>query len=208
MAGLMEVVGFALLAVTSIIAVVEPASNIAIFVSLTENLNAEEKRKIVSRAMLLSFVVLAFFALAGNLVFTFFNITISAFLIAGGVLLFDVALRMLHPKKDEYSRKELEDIAIVPLAFPLTAGPGSITTVMLLMSQANGLIEDDLVFVGILAGVAVSYVGMVYSSKISKLIGTEGLRVVTKIMAVIVLAIAVQFLINGITGVIPTIVHP
>jgi multiple antibiotic resistance protein len=149
-----------------------------------------------------------FFALAGNLVFTFFNITISAFLIAGGVLLFDVALRMLHPKKDEYSRKELEDIAIVPLAFPLTAGPGSITTVMLLMSQANGLIEDGLVFVGILAGVAVSYVGMVYSSKISKLIGTEGLRVVTKIMAVIVLAIAVQFLINGITGVIPTIVHP
>jgi len=91
-------------------------------------------------------VVLAFFVLAGQLVFSFFNITVSAFQIAGGVLLVDVTMRMLHPRKDEYLQEELEDVAIVPLAFPLTAGPGSITTVMLLMSRARRAVSDKWLF--------------------------------------------------------------
>ena len=156
----------------------------------------------MAKAMKISFFVLAFFALAGQLVFSIFNITISAFQIAGGVLLVDVALRMLHPSKYEYAREELEDIAIVPLAFPLTAGPGSITTVMLLMSQANGWVEWPFVFVAILASVLISYVGMTYAGRLSSSLGTEGLHVVTRIMAIIVLAIAVQFLINGVTDVV------
>ena len=198
---MLEVLSFALLAVTSLIAVVEPGSNIAIYLSLTEGLSAEDKRRIVAKAMKISFFVLAFFALAGQLVFSIFNITISAFQIAGGVLLVDVALRMLHPSKYEYAREELEDIAIVPLAFPLTAGPGSITTVMLLMSQANGWVEWPFVFAAILASVLISYVGMTYAGRLSSSLGTEGLHVVTRIMAIIVLAIAVQFLINGVTDV-------
>jgi multiple antibiotic resistance protein len=171
-------------------------------------MSAEEKRRIVRKAMKISFAVLAFFALAGQLVFSFFNITISAFQIAGGILLVDVALRMLHPRKDEYTREELEDVAVVPLAFPLTAGPGSITTVMLLMSQANGLIEWPFVFVAILVSVLVSYVGMTYAGRLACRLGTEGLHVVTRIMAIVVLAIAVQFLINGVTDVAGRMVHP
>jgi multiple antibiotic resistance protein len=157
--------------------------------------------------MKISFVVLAFFALAGQLVFSFFNITISAFQIAGGILLVDVALRMLHPRKDEYTREELEDVAIVPLAFPLTAGPGSITTVMLLMSQANGLVEWPFVFVAIFVSVLLSYVGMTYAGRLAGRLGREGLRVVTRVMAIVVLAIAVQFLINGVTDVASRIIH-
>ena len=157
--------------------------------------------------MKISFLVLIFFAIAGQLVFTFFSITISAFQIAGGILLVDVALRMLHPRKDEYSTEQLEDIAVVPLAFPLTAGPGSITTVMLLMSQANGPLEWSCVFLAIIISVLLSYVGMTYADKLVSRLGTEGLHVVTKIMAIIVLAIAVQFLINGITEV-ATHIHP
>jgi multiple antibiotic resistance protein len=204
---MIETIRFVLLAITSIVAVIEPASNVAIFIGLTENLDGKEKRRIVSKAMKISFLVLAFFAVAGNLVFLVFNITISAFLIAGGILLVDVALRMLHPKKDEYSAQELEDIATVPLSFPLTAGPGSITTVMLLVSQASGLLEFSFVFVGIFAGILISYLGMTYSDRLAKLLGKEGLHVVTRILAIIVLAIAVQFLINGITQVISN-VHP
>ena len=205
---MLEVLSFALLAVTSVVAVVEPGSNIAIYLSLTEGMSAEEKRRIVRKAMKISFAVLAFFALAGQLVFSFFNITISAFQIAGGILLVDVALRMLHPRKDEYTREELEDVAVVPLAFPLTAGPCSITTVMLLMSQANGLIEWPFVFVAILVSVLLSYAGMTYADRLVGRLGTEGLHVVTRIMAIVVLAIAVQFLINGVTDVAGRMVHP
>ena len=205
---LLDVLSFALLAISSVVAVVEPASNIAIYLSLTEGMKGEEKRRVVGKAMKISFVVLAFFALAGQLVFSFFNITVSAFQIAGGVLLVDVALRMLHPRKDEYSREKLEDIAVVPLAFPLTAGPGSITTVMLLMSQAGGVVEWSFVFVAILISVLISYVGMVYSNRVASVLGKEGLHVVTKIMAIIVLAIAVQFLINGVADVATRIIHP
>jgi len=206
---MIEVLSFALLAVTSVVAVVEPGSNVAIYLSLTEGLCAEEKRRIVGKAMKISFVVLAFFALAGQLVFSIFNITISAFQIAGGILLVDVALRMLHPRKDEYAPKEeLEDIAIVPLAFPLTAGPGSITTVMLLMSQASGPVEWPFVFVAIFVSVLISYLGMTYAGRLASSLGTEGLHVVTRIMAIIVLAIAIQFLINGVTDVASRIINP
>jgi multiple antibiotic resistance protein len=201
------VLSFALLAVTSVIAVVEPGSNIAIYLSLTEGLNVDEKRRIARKAMQIAFIVLVFFAIAGQLVFWFFNITISAFEIAGGVLLIDVALRMLHPHEDEYTPEELEDVAVVPLAFPLTAGPGSITTVMLLMSQANGPVEWPFVFVAIFASVLLSYVGMIYADRLVNRLGMEGLHVVTKIMAIVVLAIAVQFMINGVTDVVNRIIH-
>jgi multiple antibiotic resistance protein len=203
----LEVLSFVLLAVTSVIAVVEPGSNIAIYLSLTEGLSVDEKRRIARKAMRIAFVVLAFLAIAGQLVFSFFNITISAFEIAGGVLLVDVALRMLHPRKDEYTLEELEDVAVVPLAFPLTAGPGSITTVMLLMSQANRLVEWPFVFVAIFVSVLLSYVGMIYADRLVNRLGTEGLHVVTKIMAIVVLAIAVQFMINGVTDVVNRIIH-
>jgi multiple antibiotic resistance protein len=126
-----------------------------------------------------------------------FNITDYAFKIAGGILLIAVSLGMLYSGKEEYSVDEREDIAIVPLAFPLTAGPGTITTVMLLVSEANNFLEASFVFVGIIIGILISYVGMIYSSKLFRLLGEEGLRVVTALMSILILAIAIQFIING-----------
>jgi len=114
---------------------------------------------------------------------------------------------MLHPEGKEYSEAERENIAIVPLAFPLTAGPGTITTVILLSSQAETLLHTFLVFVGIAVGILVLYLGMRYASKISKLVSDEGLRAVNQLMAIIVLAIAIQFVINGITAAIPQILQ-
>ena len=197
---------FTLLSITSLIAVIEPASNVAIFVSLTEDTDLKKQRRIVGKSMRISFLVLAFFAIAGSFFFSLFNITVAAFRIAGGLLLVVVALKMLNPRKDEYSQTELEDVSIVPLAFPLTAGPGSIATVMLLVSQAVSIVEVLAVFLGIFVGILVQYIGMRYASRISKFAGKEGLRVVTRLMSIIVLAIAVQFVINGIAGAIPQII--
>jgi multiple antibiotic resistance protein len=191
---------FALLAISSIVAVMEPFSTIAVYATLTRNMESNKKRLVVAKSMRVSFIVLAFFALTGHLVFQVFNITIAAFQIAGGILLVAVALRMLNPKADETSADGSEDIAIVPLAFPLTAGPGTITAVILLVSQAENVLESSLVFVGILVGILVSYVGMKYATRLFRLLGDEGLRVVTSLMAIIVLAIAVQFVINGVAA--------
>jgi len=198
-------IAFALLAISSIVAVMEPFSTVAVYATLTENMDSEKKRKIIARSMRIAFLVLVFFALTGHLVFQVFNITVAAFEIAGGILLVAVALSMLNPRQKTSPTDSGQDIAIVPLAFPLTAGPGAITTVILLASQSNSIIESSFIYVGIFAGVFVSYVGMRYSTRLFKLLGDEGLRVVTALMAIIVLAIAVQFVINGVADAIPQI---
>ena len=146
----MEPVEFALVTITSIIAVTNPTSTVAIYIALTRDMNLEESRKVIAKSMKISFIVLAFFAFTGQLLFLIFNITVAAFKIAGGILLVTSAFSMLNPKKKEFSREELENISIVPLAFPLTAGPGTIMAVVLLVSEASSLLEASLVFVGIL----------------------------------------------------------
>jgi multiple antibiotic resistance protein len=196
---------FAILTISSIVAVMEPFSTIAVYATLTKNMTPEKKRETIARSMKISLVVLAFFALTGHLVFQVFNITIAAFQIAGGILLVAVALRMLNLENTAPPKERSEDIAIVPLTFPLTAGPGTITAVILLTSEAQDILESSLVFVGIFVGILVCYMGMRYSSRLFKLLGDQGLRVVTALMAIIVLAIAVQFVIKGIASAIPLI---
>lgn len=193
----METTQFALLAITSIVAIMEPASTVAIYIPLAKDMEYKKQRSVVARAMKISFVVLVFFALTGHLLFSVFNITVGAFKIAGGILLISVALKMLNPEQREYSIGKFDDIAVVPLAFPLTAGPGAVTTVMLLVSEAKNIVNVSFVFMGIAVGVLLSYVALIYSPKLSRLLGDEGLQVVTKLMSIIVLAIAVQFVING-----------
>lgn len=197
-------VEFALVAITSIIAVMNPTSTVAIYIALTRDMNLEERRKVIAKSMKISFIVLAFFAFTGQLLFLIFNITLAAFKIAGGILLVTSAFSMLNPKKKELSQ-ELENIAIVPLAFPLTAGPGTIMAVILLVSEASSILEAFLVFAGIFAGLVVSYLGMTYAPRIFKFLGEEGLHVITRLMSIIVLAIAVQFIISGIVEIIPTL---
>jgi len=198
-------VEFALVSVTSIIAVMNPTSTVAIYIALTKDMNSEQRHKVIAKSMKISFIVLAFFAFTGQLLFLVFNITLAAFKIAGGILLVTSAFSMLNPRKRDFSREELENIAIVPLAFPLTAGPGTIMAVVLLVSEASSLLEASLVFAGIFAGVTVSYLGMTYAPRIFKFLGGEGLHVITRLMSIIVLAIAVQFMISGIAEIIPTL---
>ena len=199
----MDPLEFALVATSSIVAVMNPISTIAVFSTLTEDLKPEIQRKIALKAMKISLIVLVFFAITGQLIFQVFNLQVYAFQIAGGILLIAFALRMLSEKKAYYSDRQ--DFSIIPLAFPLTAGVGSITTVMLIFSEANNFLEAGLVFVAIAIGITISYFGMIYSPKLFKVLGHDGLHVLSTLMAIIVLAIAIQFIINGIIAVIPFI---
>lgn len=189
-----------LLALSSLVAVMEPFSTTAVYATLTKDMSSEKKRKIIRRAMTTAFIVLALFAFTGHLIFRVFGITVPAFQIAGGILLVSVAIDMLNPKKNQTSSAKAEGIAIVPLAFPLTSGPGSITTVILLVSRAESLYETLFVPVGIFIGVMLSYVAMTFSSGLFKRFGDDGLRMVTALMAIMVLAIAVQFILDGAGG--------
>ena len=196
----MGLVEFALIAISSIVAVMEPFSTLSVYFALTKDMDSGRKRRTIARSVRISFLVLIFFGFTGQLLFNVFNITIAAFQIAGGILLIAVALKMLNPEKNGSSSPNREDVAIVPLAFPLTAGPGTITAVILLVSKAQSILESSFVFVAVFVGVLVTYIGMRYSSRLFMLLGDEGLRVMTALMAIIVLAIAVQFIIDGAAG--------
>jgi multiple antibiotic resistance protein len=195
--------GFSLVAIASITAVMNPASTIAVYTALTEGRSRSERMGVIKTSMKIAFIVLAFFALTGQLIFSIFSITVPAFQIAGGILLISVATGMLTSGGEAYAAADLENIAIVPLAFPLSCGPGTITTVILLASGPEGFWGIVAVFFGIVVALALSYVGMLYGPKIFSLIGEGGLRVVPKLMAIIVLAIAIQFIINGISAAMP-----
>jgi len=191
---------FAIMAISSIVAVMNPLSTTAIYLTLTKGQTPEKQRKIVVKAMKIGFLILTFFALTGQLLFQVFNLKVYSFQIAGGILLFTIASRMLS-EKNGFSSDSREDLSIIPLAFPLTAGPGTITTVILLFSQASNVFEVVFVFMGIAVGVLLSYLGMTHAHRIFKLFGKDGIRVVTALMAIIVLAIAIQFVITGIIDV-------
>ncbi len=175
-----------------------------------------EKVKLARESVRYSTAILIFFALTGMALFQLFGFTIGAFRIAGGVLLMTTAISMLNPKpRDEEVSEQAENIAIIPLAIPFTAGPGTIVTVVVLMSEAlnfadaHGWTTAIPAAIGVFAGIAVtifvSYQMMVRSEYIDARLGS-GRRVVTKLMGLIVMAIAVQFIINGIKDITPEFV--
>jgi len=195
----MAILEFALLAFASIVAITEPTSTIPEFLALTRDLEAKERRRLALKVVMISFIVLAFFALTGHLLFVVFNITHGAFTIAGGILLMYVAFGMFRPRK-EHSQEEHEG-AVIPLAFPLTAGPGAITAVILITAQASNLFETFLVYAAISTAMLIVYVGLVYSSKLAGTLSNKALQVLPSFISIFILAIGVQFIINGIIDV-------
>jgi len=131
--------------------------------------------------------------------FQIFNIDLFSFQIAGAILLINIALRMLS-EKNGFSSDKREDPSIIPLTFPLTAGPRTITTVILIFSQASSFFETIFVFVAIAVGVLLSYGGMIHAHRLLKIFGTDGTHVVSALMSIIVLAIALQFVFAGIVA--------
>jgi len=194
----MAILEFALLVFTSIVVITVPSSTIPEFLALTKDLDASERRRAARKIAAVSFIVLAFFALTGHLLFVVFNITHGAFTIAGGILLINVALGMFRPKKEEHSSEEREKTAVIPLAFPLTAVPGAITAVILIAAQASNLLETSLVYAAIGAAMLVVYAGLVYSSKLAGGLSNKAFQVLPALISIFILAIGVQFIINGV----------
>ncbi|KAF5429024.1 multiple antibiotic resistance protein [Candidatus Methanophagaceae archaeon] len=213
MADYAQALAFGIGAITAIVVISNPLSTSAIFIALTERMSRRQKQEVIKKSLTYSIGILILFAVSGLLLFKVFGFSIGAFRIAGGVLLFTTAVGMLNPKTSQEEASDAPDnIALIPLAIPFIAGPGTIVTVVVLMSEAETKLTQDLVtgilcILGVFAGIAVcigiSYAMLAKSDFIDSVLKEGGRRVVTTLMGLIVMAIAIQFFINGIMDILP-----
>jgi multiple antibiotic resistance protein len=201
---------FALGAFVSIFAIVNPVGNIPIYEAVTEGYSKELKRKVAVKICLVTTAVLFVFAVFGQWIFSLYGITIPAFKIAGGLLLFSVAFSMMQGQRsraklseeDQEEAMEKEEVGIVPLGIPLFAGPGAITTVMIYVSEAtsrsDGFLDIISVFIGIVLTVLISYFLLHYSERIFMRMGRSGAMAFSRVMGLLLAAVAVSFMLSGV----------
>ena len=201
---------FALATFISIMAIVNPMGAVSSYVALTEGYEKKEKRAAIKKAVVLGIAVLLVFTFIGRFIFDFFSITVDGFKIAGGVILFIIAMDMVRgmtspsklTEKEKIDSLEREQIGIIPLGIPLLAGPGSISTVMIAMSTSHQpiLYTTLVVVVSILLTMSLSYVILRQSDRIFDRVGRAGTKVISRIMGLIIATMAVQFIASGIIG--------
>jgi MarC family membrane protein len=206
---------FGLKAFVTLIVVVDPLGVAPSFVALTSELGNVEKRKTLGRSLVIAFGVTLFFLVAGRWLLSYLGVTVYAFAISGGILLFVVSWPMLFghrpglqaPERDEQGTIG-EDIAIFPLAIPLLSGPGTITTVLLLANQALG----DISRLGMLAVIIavvylISWCVLYAGDQIMTRFGEGKVRIITRVLGIVLAALAVQYVLNGLTGYYDSLIH-
>jgi multiple antibiotic resistance protein len=194
-------------ALVTLLVTLDPPGLAPIFIGLTLGMTRAAKREVALRGCIIAFAILAAFALGGRAVLDALGVSIPAFRIAGGLLLFYIAFDMVFALRAERKRElasdamsidNIRNVAAFPLAIPLMAGPGSITATMLLAGRANG---DWLTLTGLLAivalAMALSFLTFLAATQISRLLGTTGNIVLSRMLGVVLAALAVQFVIDG-----------
>jgi multiple antibiotic resistance protein len=203
------IVRFSLLALSSIFFLVDPFAAIGSFLAITASADKARRCAIARKGAITCFIVLTSFALAGQFIFRMFGITLPAFEIAGGLILLLIGLDMLEAKRsptqeasgdtEEASLKE--DAGIVPLGIPMLAGPGAISSVMVLVGQVPTLLNWEMG--AILGSIAltslVSYWVLAGAGRVRQVMGETGIRILVRIMGLLLVALAMQFFVNGLT---------
>lgn len=191
---------FLITSFVTLFVIIDPIGLMPIFVALTPGLSAKERRSIALRACLIAFAILALFAFFGEAVLGFIGISMPAFRIAGGVLLFLTALDMLFERRQERREgavSENPDPSVFPIAIPLIAGPGSIATVILLSGQLEGISGTFLVLGVALAVMCVVLALFFAGSLLERALGKTGINVVTRLLGMLLAALAIQFVLDG-----------
>jgi multiple antibiotic resistance protein len=198
-------VRFSVLALSSIFFLVDPFAALPTFLAVTQGADAPRRRKMAWKASVTALVVLSAFAIAGQYIFKMFGITLPAFEIAGGVILLLIGLDMLEAKRsptqessEEAAEAALKDDAgIVPLGIPMLAGPGSITSVMVLVGQAQTDWQMIAILIAIFITACICYLVLGNSDRVARAMGETGVRILVRIMGLLLVALAVQYFING-----------
>ena len=196
---------FSLIAFTSIFVLVDPVAAVPTFLAMTMGADRARRRHMARRAAWTCLIVLILFSMGGTWIFRLFGITLPAFRIAGGLILGLIGLDMLRAKRsatketpgEKEEGSEKEDIGIIPLGIPMLAGPGAISSVMVLMAQ-NADWRHALVILSAIAAIsALSYVVLAAADRVSSLMHETGIAVLTRMMGLLLMAIAVQFVLDG-----------
>ena len=208
-----DVLSFALLAISSILIIVNPLGATLIYVSLTTTLDRPARNVIARDACRFAVIILLFVAVLGAWILQLFGISLEAFRIAGGILLFGIGMEIVYAKTsrtkltatEKYESRDMEDIAMMPIALPMIAGPGAITTTIVLMNEAIPLspFAVGVVFVSIILSIVITYYMMKNSDYIMSKVGQREYRAINRLMGMLLIAIAVQFVLTGIRAAFP-----
>lgn len=210
----MNLLPFTLLALSSLFVIVDPIATVPAFLAMTPNDTPAQRLRMARIACAVTAGVLAVFAFAGNWIFRFFGITVPAFQMAGSIILLLVALDMLRAQRSRVQETQEEteagtakdDIAITPLAIPMLAGPGAISTVILLHTKAANFGQQLALLGCVLAVSAVSYLIFALSAHGARWLNPIVLRLTTRLMGLFLAAIAMQFLVNALKEL--GVIHP
>lgn len=202
-------VTFFVKALVALFTIVDPAGLVPVVLALTIGMTPRERTVVIFRATIIAGIVIAVFGVFGQFIFSSLGVTPEAFSIAGGALLFLVAFDMLFGRQSgaRETRREArealtrEDVSVFPLAIPMIAGPGTITTFILLVSNAGlDAVRLSLVALAALITLAASLATMLISAQIQKRIGTTGILVFSRVLGMLLAAVALQFILNGIAA--------
>ena len=175
--------------------IVDPLGNIPIFVGLTENMAINQRKKVFNVATLVAFVLLLVFAFTGNEILTIFGISIESFEVAGGILLLIIAIRILISGSMHEHAETPESVGAVPIAIPLLVGPGAITTTIFNLQVYNTAVTIAAVIIVL----SITWVILRFIGRIYRFLGKTGSVVIARVMALMIAAIAVQYILTGIT---------
>jgi multiple antibiotic resistance protein len=202
---------FFLVAFPAIFTIVNPLGAIGPFLAMTARDDWAKKRSTAQRACILATIVLSLCTAVGGFLFQFLGITLPALKVAGGVLLFMVAVDMLNARESrsrqtEEEREEgalKEDIAIFPLGIPLLSGPGAMITSFILVDRAHTAVEHSFIYLSIIATMAICYFVLTQASRFAHFMGATGINVMSRLMGLVLAAIAAQFILNGLLEALP-----
>lgn len=197
---------YTLFAFTSMFVIVDPVATVPAFLAMTPHNTPAQQNRMALIACAVAAGVLMLFALAGPWLFKILGITLPAFQIAGSLLLMRIALDMLYAQRTRERQTDeevqagaaMEDIAITPLGVPMLAGPGAISTALILLSHADGLAQRVALFVSILGVCFWSYIILRLGAHGARLLNPLALKLITRLMGLLLAAIAVQFIVNGV----------
>lgn len=201
--------GFALLAFTSMLAIVNPLGAVPVYVTLTGDYTRERRLATLWTAIVTAVVVLLVFALAGPWILRIFGVTTDAFRITGGVLMLGIGYDMVRAKRgparitkaEEEEAGHRDEVGVIPLGIPSLAGPGAITTVITLMAEAGSLARKTMVLVAIPSVMLVAWLVLRIAPAVLLRVGRTGVNVLTRLMGLLVMVIGMQFVITGIESV-------
>lgn len=206
---------FALLCLTSLLAIINPLSAAPMYLALTDGYTAGHRRRTLRAGIATALTVLVVFALLGGAIFQLFGITIDAFRIAGGVIFFGIGMDMLQAKRSRVKTTEeeeeeglhKEEVGITPLGIPMITGPGAITTVMVLMTQATDAARVVTVFAAVAVVLGIAWGVLAAAPRLVGFFGQTGLNVMTRIMGLLVTVIAVQFIVDGARPILVSVIR-